>query len=365
MNRPVGTPLRLRLAGALVPLLCVLPLAAQPMFVEPCHELDDDRRRLACYDRASGRIPSPPPAPAAATPPAGSPAAAGAVTSGTASAAQARPPQLRTSLLGARWGLDPWDDSPNFNLRLHNPNYILVARYSDKVNNDPFTPIANAANEDLNLDQTEVKFGLSLKMRLWNTEDRKWAVWAAYTQQNNWQVYNDSISRPFRETNYSPEVIVSYKPDLEWGDGWRWRVLNMAFIHQSNGRADPLSRSWNRLYAQFGIEKNDFALYVRPWWRIPESSADDDNPDITDYMGYGDVTAFYKWNNHAFTLMGRGNLNKGKGAAQFDWSFPLPFKGTGPLKGYLQVFSGYGESLIDYNFNQTTIGIGFSVNDIL
>ena len=52
----------------------------------------------------------------------------------------------------------------------------------------------------------------------------------------------------------------------------------------------------------------------------------------------------------------------GKGAAQFSWtSQPL----LGPLRGYVQLFSGYGETLIDYDWNQTTIGIGVALNDQL
>ena len=32
------------------------------------------------------------------------------------------------------------------------------------------------------------------------------------------------------------------------------------------------------------------------------------------------------------------------------------------LKGYVQVFSGYGQSLIDYNYAQKSIGGGFKVD---
>jgi phospholipase A1 len=158
-----------------------------------------------------------------------------------------------------------------------------------------------------------------------------------------------------------PTIFLSYRPDLEFA-GLHWRLLNFGYIHQSNGRSDILSRSWDRLFAEFGVERGNFALLARPWYRIPESSRDDDNDDITDYYGYGDLTAIYKIGDHSLSLMGRGNIREGKGAAQFTWMSP-PL--LGPLRAYVKGFTGYGESMIDYNWKQSTIGFGFALNDTL
>lgn len=333
----------------------VLAQTAPPSIAE-CAAIDADVERLACYDRASGRAATrgvTPAQPAAREIQAPAPPTPSAEIGGAS-------PAIGASMIDAAWGFDP--GSTPYSIALYDANYLLFARYSNNVDDQPFSPAFQSLQQpSQELDSTEAKFQISFKARLWTTADRRWGVWAAYTQQSQWQVYNNDISRPFRETNYMPELMLSYRPGVRLG-GFQWDLLNVGFNHQSNGQSDPLSRSWNRLIAEFGIEQGNFAVLAKAWYRLPESAVDDNNPDITDYYGYGGLTAIYKWRGNSFALMGRGNLGTGKGAVQFTWtSRPI----VGPLRAYVQAFSGYGESLIDYNWDQSTIGIGFALNDLL
>jgi phospholipase A1 len=345
-----GLAALLGIASAIVGEALAQPL---PPIIADCAVIAADSERLACYDRASGRIAAPP-------------SKSGSEPIHTAKAAPVATPMALpakpapVSLIDTAWGFDPASD--RYALSLYRPNYLQFARFTNQVNNHPFTPLFQAKDvPDQSLDPTEARFQLSFKARLWTTDDRRWGLWAAYTQQSQWQVYNGDLSRPFRETNYMPEVMLSHATDVSFG-GLKWRLFNIGFNHQSNGRADPISRSWDRIIAEFGIERGDFALLIRPWYRIQEDEAEDDNPDITDYYGYGDLTALYKWRGHSFSLMGRGNLDTWKGAAQFTWTSP-PI--LGPLRGYVQAFTGYGDSLIDYNWRQNSVGIGIALNDLL
>ena len=239
------------------------------------------------------------------------------------------------SLIDAAWGFAP--DAPKFILSTYRPYQLPPVRPlpPTEPTTSPSRPCSRPPVRTRIIDAVEAVFQISFKTRLWTTDDRHWGAWIAYTQQSHWQVYNDDVSRPFRETNYMPTIFLSYRPGLEFA-GFHWRLLNFGYVHQSNGRSDILSRSWDRLFAEFGIERGNFALLARPWYRIPESSSDDDNEDITDYYGYGDLTAIYKIGDHSLSLMGRGNIREGKGAAQFTWMSP-PL--LGPLRAYVKGFT--------------------------
>jgi phospholipase A1/A2 len=265
--------------------------------------------------------------------------------------------RLKATPLGERWELDPGTKHGLFSVRPYKQSYLLPARYTTNVNNQPSSPTQGTFPQSLGYLNTEVKFQFSFKMKaLEGLFKDRLDVWIGYTQLSFFQMYGKSISAPFRETNYEPEVIFTVHTDYDLF-GLKGRFVNLGIVHQSNGRRDPLSRSWNRVYAQFGFERDGLALLVRPWYRIREDWSEDNNPDITQFLGYGDLVAIYNWRGHMFSLLLRSNLNFWNlhGAAQVDWSFPLYRE----LKGYVQVFTGYGESMIDYNHYQTTIGLGF------
>lgn len=251
-----------------------------------------------------------------------------------------------------------------FTLMSHTSNYILMAAHNFQGwNSDEY--IEASGRDDLSFNNTEVQFQISLKTPLAiNLFDKNLDLFAAYTVRSFWQLYNSDISSPFRETNHEPEIWVQHRTGIEFL-GFKNSANLLGFTHQSNGQAANLSRSWNRVYAAFSFERGNLAFVLKPWIRIEEEEENDDNPDISDYYGHGEFRLGYKYDDHVFSFMTRNNLesNFSRGAVEFGWSFPLmDYK---YLKGYIQYFSGYGESMIDYDNYVNRIGIGVSVTDIL
>ena len=320
---------------------------------EGCSSIPADVERLTCYDRVSGRSqPETGPVPAGDTivmEPAPPPVAA---------APAPEEPQL-LSALSRHWELDDEAKQGAFLFRPHRPNYFLPIKYSNSPNNTPFQD--TLIQPDLGLDKLETELQLSFKIKgmegVFGHDNVD--LWFGYTITSFWQAYNDTISSPFRETNYEPEAMLVFRTNYEIA-GFRGRFINLGMVHQSNGRSEGLSRSWNRVYAQFGFERDNLALLIRPWYRLPEPDVDD-NPDIEDYLGHGELLAVYRKGRNAYSLLLRNNFKRSdnRGALKLNWSFPL----YGRLKGYVQYFNGYGESLIDYNHSQQSLGIGVSLTE--
>ena len=329
-----------------------LALAAPPgaCGLGDCRALANESQRLACYDRLAERADAKLiDAPLAAPAPADTPHAAQPLQDGA------------PSLLGKAWELDPGQRGHILRVRPYQPVYLLPLYHAAQPNQQPSSPAAaHTVSSPLGLGANEAKLQISLKTKI--AEDLfgdNGDLWFGYTQTSRWQVYNGGISRPFRETNHEPELMGVWRTDYDFL-GWRGRLVNLSLNHQSNGRSLPLSRSWNRIMLSTSLERDNWTLSIRPWWRVPESTDKDDNPDISNYLGRADVQLVRTSGKHQLSALLRHNLRAGdnsRGALQLDYAFPI----AGEMRGHVQWFSGYGESLIDYNHRSNYIGVGVSL----
>ena len=332
--------------GAPVPTLAAGEAAAG------CVTVADATARLACYDRLHGRTAEAPPAPV--------PLRAAAPASSVAPAIGPARPLHTASHLGARWDLDG-DLGADFAPRAYRPVYLLPATWTNHINRRPGSPTpGHSVPADLELKAVEAKYQISLKARFASQLlGTPISLWGGYTQSSRWQVYNGPASRPFRETNYEPELMLVWPMRVDLA-GWQLRMASLSLTHQSNGRALPLSRSWNRVIGTLAAERGDWVAEFRPWVRLKETPADDDNPDIEDHVGRAELRLSRYWGEQVLSLQLRHSLRSGersRGSGQLDWMFPI----RGTLHGYLQVFSGHGESLVDYNLRQTKLGLGITI----
>lgn len=296
--------------------------------MEACSSIVNKQDRLRCYDQAATIKPPP------------------------------------RSYLTRAWDLDGQGNPDAGGIRRLEPyrkNYALV-RYTSNVNRSPSSPSPNhSAPTPYPYKKLETKFQFSAKSEIGNYRDmeflgfRNFRLWGAFTQQAFWQAFNFGNSSPFRETNYEPELIGTFGT----GNSQGWKLLNVGFSHQSNGRNEPDSRSWNRLYLQGGWEWDDVYVMGRGWWRLPEQASKDDNPDLTRYVGRAELIVHWlPERDDEIILLLRSNLDPHghKGFAQLDWASPFKIGRSSQLN--FQLTSGYGDSLIDYNHYQTTISIG-------
>ena len=260
--------------------------------------------------------------------------------------------------------LDANDPHGILTVREHNPMYLMPVWYNSSPNYAPSSPTRGAASQERFSDQKRIETKMQVSFKSKIAEDlfkSRADLWFGYTQKSDWQIYNQGRrSAPFRNTDYEPEIFITQpvKAQLPWGG--RLRMLGVGFAHQSNGQSRPESRSWNKVYAMAGMEWGKLTVIPRVWMRLFDSRGEDnDNPDLTKYLGYGDVKLQYRLNDkHNFSTTLRYNPKSGYGAAEAAYTFPI----KGKLQGVVRGFHGYGESLIDYNHKQSGIGFGLMFN---
>ena len=359
----------LRLAALVAIALPALASAqtSAPPTLEHCAAIGAPSDRLACYDKLAGRA-------AAPTEPAAQQPAPGALTAAVppkttsllapsgAPLPDTANPTPQTSLLSKYWELEPEDKRGIFNFVGYQPNYVLPLHMTSRINRAPESPTQTTVLQP-DYRRGEAKFQLSLRTKL--AQDLPLIggdVWGAFTQQVLWQIYNGADSKPFRNTDYQPELIyVRASPQSlrALPFGWQWSYTQFGLAHQSNGQSDPLSRSWNRVYIGAGFERGDWAFIARYNQRLNETVETDNNPDLVSYRGRGEFQLSWAHGLHTASLLYRTSLRSVKyGAVQAEWTYPIFKDQPNGLRWFVQGFSGYGETLTDYNFRQTSVGLG-------
>ncbi len=273
----------------------------------------------------------------------------------TGESAVARRLEAERETQGRSWVITP-----------HRANFILPYSYNSSFDSDFYKDLGYSRADGLK--DYESIFQISMKFPLWyGLFKEKGDIYFAFTSRAYWQVYADDVSSPFRETNYEPEAFLRFDHLGDTGPlsflGFNNVSNSIGLVHQSNGRDEPLSRSWNRIYASMVWEKGDFAFQLKPWYRFSEDEDDDDNPNIERYVGYADYVFGWAPGDHRITGVMRNNLksDENKGSIELNYSYPI----WGGLRLYLQYFNGYGDGLIYYNEHTNRIGIGIALNDLL
>lgn len=185
-------------------------------------------------------------------------------------------------------------------------------------------------------------------------------LYFAYTQTSLWDIGGDSS--PFKDTSYRPSL---YYKRLGSGQNFYPDEWRMGVEHESNGRDGADSRSLN-------------IAFIRPSWHIDFANSrrltlsprfyhyleKSDNSDIHRYRGYVDWQARFGREDGAIITALYRHGTGGYSATQLDLSYPVSdklFGRTGTFL-HLQLFEGYGETLIDYNqYEDVQLRLGLSL----
>lgn len=207
---------------------------------------------------------------------------------------------------------------------------------------------------------TQVKFQFSVRYRLL----QEFPVYMFYTQKSFWDLYDWDRSTPFRESNYNPGLF--------WeGVGQPGGVLSLLRFgvdHDSNGKDGTSSRGWNRVFVEPELVVVEGAWTLLPRLDVPFAVADE-NKDILNYLGPGEITVEYvssaipDHNRFRFTIRKGRGWNWDRFSWHADWMMrPVTALGIAPFgvnpSLYIQIWQGYGESLIDYNVSLTRVRLG-------
>ena len=243
-----------------------------------------------------------------------------------------------------------------FKIMPYKENYLLIFNYSDRPY-DSFYNSNNIAPNDENVKKSEVEFQFSIMHGIVESiagYDNE--LFLTYTQKSFWQLYSKSAW--FRETNYEPELLFRMHTDYQLNQ-WFFKNTDLSLNHESNGRGGDAERSWNRIILAQELERSNWNFKLSVWSRLKIGT--DYNPNITDYLGHGSFEITRLFDEFKISFLTQNNFESGfsRGAETLSLSYKI---GNG-FAAYIKLFSGYGQSLAEYDHYTNSIGIGFTLSD--
>lgn len=208
--------------------------------------------------------------------------------------------------------------------------------------------------------RTEAEFQISVFLPISRKLfDTSWDLMFAYTHHAWWQLYNNKWSKPFRETNYTPELFVR-KVDQSPLDifGFKLVAMDFGFVHQSNGQFQLLSRSWDRVFSRFNLTSEAAVISLMLWYRVPEKAIEDDNRTILRYMGVGEISIHKSFAEHSLELTLPLAERPG---VRLEYSYPWYEN----YRWFTTLHYGYGSSLIEYNRPVQRIAFGITLESFM
>ncbi len=227
---------------------------------------------------------------------------------------------------------------------MYGDNYFVTGT---ALNKSGFTPTTS-----------DVKFEIGFKQRL-NNVALPWGIFPflSYRQKSFWDIYRESS--PFREINYNPSIgFVKLLVDKNGITDGFW----FAFEHESNGRDEDNSRTWNFFsLTYFKPLGEKWQLLSKVWLPVGPMNG---NEDIISYRGYFSIGASYNPIKNTFIdiHLQPAFKNKLTGSVKLGMSFKISKNRNQFL--YLQYFGGYAEDLINYNKSCSNVRIGIVFKDL-
>ena len=226
-------------------------------------------------------------------------------------------------------------------ISIYNDNYVLPFYYVQQPYNEIYEGTTPSNQKIAN---SEFKGQLSAYTPVFDYED--FSLNISFTLKAFWQLYTED---PWiRETNYNPQVFVTYK----YNDNWSFATI---VDHESNGRGGIYERYWDRLILSSQYKNKYFDLKMSVWPLVRNYyTTSQTNEQIQDYLGYENITAAYKIG----LFESKVSIQNIEHPDKIQFIFTQSYRFYKDFGIYLQYFRGYGESLIEYNHFTQAFGIG-------